>query len=45
MTLSRIEQLKKEGCSSLNAALIARVEEKQAFYKEAEEQGCSWYEI
>ena len=45
MALERVEQLMKEGRSPREALIIARHERAEAFYKEAEEQGCSWYEV
>ena len=45
MPLTRIDQLMKEGRPFFEARIIARHEKFEAFYKEAEEQGCSWYEV
>ena len=44
MTSSEMQKL-QERIKSSEALMISKHEKREAFYKEAEEQGCSWYEI
>ena len=44
-TRARAKQLEKEGYSSHEAEVIIRYECLEDYYREAEQKGCSWYEV